>query len=52
MAFQFQCFQTGCSFMVRADSREEVVRLVTVHAEEEHDLSLEEEAIESEIESV
>lgn len=52
MAFQFECFQSGCSFMVRADSREEVVRLVKVHAEEEHDLSLESEAIESEIESV
>lgn len=52
MAFQFQCFQSGCSFIVRVDSREEVVRLVSVHAEGEHDLSLEEEAIESEIETV
>jgi len=40
MALQFQCFQSGCSFMVRADTSAEIVRLVTtVHAQEEHDLS-------------
>lgn len=48
MAFQFECFQSGCSFLVRADSREAVVRLVTFHADEAHDLSLEDDAIESE----
>jgi len=45
MALQFQCFQSGCSFMVRADTSAEIVRLVTVHAQEEHDLSLDEDAI-------
>ena len=50
MAHKFECFQSGCSFMVRADTRDEIRRLVKIHAEEEHDLSLEDEAIEEQIE--
>lgn len=52
MVHQFECFQSGCNFLVRADTEEEIVRLVKKHAQEEHGLSLESSAIKEEIESV
>jgi len=51
MAHKFECFQSGCSFMVRADSEDEIVRLVKIHAEEEHDLEIERDAVREEIET-
>jgi predicted small metal-binding protein len=50
MAVQFECFQEGCPFMVRAADRDEIVNLVQEHATYAHDLDIEREAIESEIE--
>lgn len=50
MAVKFECYQTGCSFMIRADSEDELVYLVQEHAERTHDLSLDGEAIRSEVE--
>ncbi|MFC6724935.1 DUF1059 domain-containing protein [Halobium palmae] len=50
MPAQFECFQDGCNFMVRADSDEEVVHLVQEHAQFVHDISLDSDTIESEIE--
>ena len=52
MSFRFECFQDGCSFMVRADSDEEVVHLVQEHAQYTHDIDLDRESIEPEIEAV
>lgn len=52
MAYEFECFQSGCNFMVRADSKDEIVSLVKKHAAEQHDLDIEDEAIESETKSV
>lgn len=49
MPHKFECYQDGCSFAVRADSREEIVRLVQTHAEAEHGLSLSADDIEPEI---
>lgn len=49
MPHEFECYRDGCNFAVRADSREEVVRLVQAHAEAEHGLSLSAEDVESEI---
>jgi predicted small metal-binding protein len=52
MPYEFECFQSGCSFMLRADSEDEIVRLVQKHADEEHGLDIDTGAIESEIETV
>lgn len=52
MPSQFECFQDGCSFLIRADSDEEVVHLVQEHARFTHDITLDEETIEGEIERV
>lgn len=49
MPLKFECYQDGCNFAVRADSSEEVVRLVQTHAEAEHGLTLAPEDIEREI---
>jgi predicted small metal-binding protein len=50
MAREFECYQSGCEFMVRADTAEEVVRLVREHAREQHGLTLDREDIEAAIE--
>jgi predicted small metal-binding protein len=50
MARQFECFQDGCNFMVRADSEEEVVHLVQEHAQSAHGISIDEETVVEEIE--
>ncbi len=50
MAFKFECFQDGCPFLVRADSTDEIVNLVENHAAYAHDLEIERDAIEPEIE--
>ncbi|WP_254762227.1 DUF1059 domain-containing protein [Natrinema marinum] len=52
MAYKFECFQDGCSFLVRADSTDEIVHLVDKHAAYAHDLDIERDAIEPEIEAV
>ncbi|WP_408957069.1 DUF1059 domain-containing protein [Natrinema sp. 74] len=52
MAFKFECFQEGCPFLVRADSSDEIVHLVAEHAAYAHDLDIERDAIEAEIERV
>ncbi|WP_083861947.1 DUF1059 domain-containing protein [Halogeometricum pallidum] len=52
MPSQFECFQDGCNFMVRADSDEEVVHLVREHAQFTHDITLDADTIEEEIERV
>lgn len=52
MPSQFECFQDGCSFLVRADTDEEVVHLVREHASFAHDISLDADSIEAEIEDV
>lgn len=52
MPSQFECFQDGCSFLVRADTDEEIVHLVAEHARFAHDISIEQETIEAEIEHV
>ena len=49
MPYEFECFQEGCTFSVRADTEDEVVHLVQEHARYVHDLDLDREAIESEI---
>jgi predicted small metal-binding protein len=51
MAQQFECYQEGCEFMVRADTSEEVVALVQQHAKDVHGLELAAEDIQSEVES-
>ncbi|NHN59869.1 MULTISPECIES: DUF1059 domain-containing protein [Halorussus] len=51
MPYEFECFQSGCNFMVRADTEDEIVRLVEKHAADEHDLDIEDDAIRDEIES-
>jgi predicted small metal-binding protein len=50
MPHQFECYQEGCAFMIRADTSEEVVSLVQRHAEEQHGLTLGDEDVEAEIE--
>ncbi|QLG49344.1 DUF1059 domain-containing protein [Natrinema halophilum] len=50
MTVQFECFQEGCPFLVRAASTDEIVHLVDEHAEYAHDLDIERDTIESEIE--
>jgi predicted small metal-binding protein len=49
MAYEFSCFQEGCTFNVQADSKDEVVYLVKEHAQYAHDLEIERSAIESEV---
>lgn len=49
MAQQFECFQDGCNFLVRADTADEVVYMVQEHARREHDITLDESTIEDEI---
>lgn len=51
MPFQFECFQTGCPFLVQAGSEDEIVHLVDEHADFAHDLDIEDEAIRPEIEA-
>lgn len=51
MPHEFECFQDGCTFHVRADTEDEVVHLVQAHAEYNHGLELDREAIEREIRS-
>ncbi|MFC5972185.1 DUF1059 domain-containing protein [Halomarina salina] len=51
MPHEFECFQDGCNFGVRADSEDEVVHLVKEHAEYVHDLDIDRGAIVSEIET-
>lgn len=50
MTFEFRCFQSGCEFMVRADSEEEVIHLVQEHAESRHGMELDGGTIAEEIE--
>ena len=50
MSFEFRCFQSGCEFMVRADSEDEVVPLVQEHAQRRHEIGLDGEIIEEQIE--
>lgn len=50
MAYTFECFQEDCTFMLRADTKDEVVRLVKAHAAESHGLEIDRETIESEME--
>lgn len=52
MPVKFECYQSGCNFMVRADSEDELVYLVREHAERTHDLSLDPDAIRPEVERV
>lgn len=52
MTFQFECFQEGCPFLVRAGSKDEIIYLVEEHAAFAHDLDIERDAIESEIERI
>jgi predicted small metal-binding protein len=49
MPHEFECFQEGCTFSVRADTADEVVHLVQTHAQYNHGLELDREAIEGEI---
>ena len=50
MPFEFSCFQSGCEFMVRADSEDEIVHLVQEHAQWRHEIELDQEAIAEQIE--
>ena len=50
MVFEFSCFQSGCEFMVRADSKDEVVHLVQEHAQRRHGVELDRETIAEQIE--
>ncbi len=50
MTVEFECYQTGCNFMVRADTEDELVHLVKAHAERTHDITIDREAIVSEME--
>ncbi|WP_158059366.1 DUF1059 domain-containing protein [Halorussus halophilus] len=50
MPRQFECFQQGCTFMVRADSDEEIVHLVQEHAQERHGIEINRADIRPEIE--
>jgi predicted small metal-binding protein len=52
MVRQFECFQEGCPFLVRAGSTDEIVHLVEEHAQYAHDLHIDRDAIEPEIERV
>jgi predicted small metal-binding protein len=49
MPLQFECFQDGCNFMVRADTDDEIVHLVQEHAQYAHDISIDAETVEAEI---
>jgi predicted small metal-binding protein len=49
MSVQFECYQSGCDFLVRADTEDELVHLVQEHAERTHGLSIEHDAIVSEM---
>jgi predicted small metal-binding protein len=51
MARQFECYQEGCEFMVRADTTDEVVALVRQHAMDVHGLELAAEDIQPEVET-
>ena len=50
MSFEFRCFQSGCEFVVRADSEDEVVHLVQEHAQWRHEMELDGETIGEQIE--
>ena len=50
MSSEFRCFQSGCELMVRADSEDEVVHLVQEHAQWRHEIELDGETIEEQIE--
>lgn len=50
MPHRFECYQAGCTFMIRADTSEEIVGLVKRHAAEQHGLTLGDEDIEAAIE--
>jgi predicted small metal-binding protein len=52
MTVKFECYQTGCDFMIRADTEDELVHLVQEHAERTHDLSIDRGAIVAETEQV
>jgi predicted small metal-binding protein len=52
MTVKFECYQTGCDFMIRADTEDELVPLVQEHAERTHGLSIERDAIVAETEQV
>ena len=49
MASEFRCFQSGCEFMVRAESEDEVVHLVQEHARWRHEMELDGETIAAQI---
>lgn len=40
MAYQFECTQPNCDFMVRANTEDELVQVVREHADRRHDLTL------------
>ena len=40
MAYQFECPQQGCEFMVRANDEDEVVDVAQEHARDKHGMSM------------
>lgn len=39
MAYQFECADPACAFLIRAEDDEEVIAQVQRHSEEQHDKS-------------
>ena len=42
MASQFECPQSGCSFMIRANDEDEIIQHVREHAQDKHGMAMDE----------